>query len=110
MTDSPKNDLQTAIDLDRLQTEAHVAFERVVTLMAEAKARCVYEDVNETRLFLREMRTTLKALRAAGLVVLPADPSDKWFSNVLGPLSTWEFELVRHMYHSLVDAFYGETP
>lgn len=35
MTDPKKHDLQTAMEMDRRETEARIAFERVAKLMAE---------------------------------------------------------------------------
>lgn len=106
MTDSPKNDLQTAIDLDRLQTEARIASERVAKRMAEAKARYVQGDSNDAGTFLWEMRVTLKALRSAGLVVLPADPPMEWFVVTAGG----EAELARQTHRAMIAAFYREAP
>lgn len=103
-----KETFQTAIEADRKETEANEALTRVAREMAAAMARYMLYEGGEADadIYMRQMYTTLKALTAAGLVVLPADPPDEWWATVLGPLAG-ELRLVRRAHRAMIAAVYG---
>lgn len=103
-----KETLQTAMEADIKDTEANEALTRVAREMATAMARHMLYEGGEADadIYMRQMYTTLKALTAAGLVVLPTDPPDEWWAAVLGPLMD-EASPMRRAYRAMIAAVYG---